>query len=341
MTGNKIIRTICVFSASLDATVHEKLAMLAQRLDATGYVVQTRRVCAAHKDIARVEKTLGQRDVLLSVGTLSEAQARHQLQHFYAAENMSFNIDLTPADLAIHHTDILFDIIKHQPGKTFNFTYVFHNPPSSPFFPAANYHQDGFAIGLQPTDLAAGCRSLHEWLQAMQATWEDLATLFRHDSDFLGIDASIAPLFTGHSSFIHFIKRLGFSFTHSVLTDIYLTITAYLTQHNPHPIGLCGLMFPCLEDFELAAEYDQGQFSIERNLFLALHSGLGIDTYPLGIDESPETVLHVLQLLQGLARKYGKPLSARFVSDGKARCGEKTDFSNPYLQNVTIRPLLA
>ena len=34
-------------------------------------------------------------------------------------------------------------------------------------------------------------------------------------------------------------------------------------------------------------------FSIERNLFLSLHSGLGIDTYPIGIDEQPERVLEI------------------------------------------------
>jgi hypothetical protein len=338
--GHKIVRTVCAFSASLDPMVVERLNTLVRRLEAAGYAVQTRRLCTAIKDIDRVENAVHDRDLVLSVGTLSMSEAREQLRRFYAAGDVSFNIDLTHETLETRHTAVLFDIINNQPDKTFNFTYVFNNPGSSPYFPSATYQHDGFAIGLQPTNLSQGCQSLHEWLRRMQATWEEIHALFRHDSDFLGIDSSVAPLFAGSSSLIHFVKRLGLSFAQSVLTDVYLTVTQHLEQYNPKPVGLCGLMFPCLEDFELAEEYDNGQFPIERNLYLSLHSGLGIDTYPLGVDERPEMVLHVLRVLQGLARKYGKALSARFASDGKARIGERTDFGNPYLQDVTIRPLI-
>lgn len=338
--GDKIVRTVCAFSEAADPGVVERLKVLARRLEAADYVVQTRRLCTTLKDIERLEQAVHDPDLVLSIGTLNMAEARQLLRRFYAAGDVSFNIDLTHETLGTQHTAILFDIIHNQPAKTFNFTYVFNNPGSSPFFPSATYHRDGFAIGLQPTNLAQGCRSLHEWLQRMQAAWEEIHTLFHHDPDFLGIDASVAPLFAGAGSLVHFIKRLGLSLAHSVLTDIYLTVTHHLTQYNPKPVGLCGLMFPCLEDFELAEEYDNGQFSIERNLYLSLHSGLGIDTYPLGVDERPETVLDVLRVVQGLARKYGKPLSVRFVSDGKARIGERTDFGNPYLQDVTVRPLM-
>jgi len=98
-------------------------------------------------------------------------------------------------------------------------------------------------------------------------------------------------------------------------------------------------MFPCVEDFELADEYECGNFTIERNIFLSLHSGLGIDTYPVGINETPERLCSILRLLRELAKKYSKPLSARFVSDGKAGIGDKTDFQNQYLKDVVIRPL--
>lgn len=98
-------------------------------------------------------------------------------------------------------------------------------------------------------------------------------------------------------------------------------------------------MFPCLEDFELAAEYEQSNFTIERNAFLSLHSGLGIDSYPIGVDERPERIAEVLKLIQGLSDKFRKPLSARFVSDGKANIGQLTHFENPYLKDVVVRPL--
>lgn len=46
-----------------------------------------------------------------------------------------------------------------------------------------------------------------------------------------------------------------------------------------------------------------------------------------------------MKLVQGLSNKYQKPLSIRFVSDGKAKIGDKTDFKNKYLKDVHIRPI--
>ena len=196
---------------------------------------------------------------------------------------MSLNLDLTDGVTA-HHVDMLLRIIRDAPAKTFQFAYTFHNRPSSPFFPSATFERSGFAIGLQPTDLSAGC-------------------------------------------------------SEAVTTDIFIKITDFLSTHNPKPVGLCGLMLPCLEDFELAEEYEAGRFSIERNMFLALHSGLGVDTYPIGTDDKPKRILQILCLLQKLSAKYEKPLSARFVSDGKTKIGEISDFKNPFLKDVKIRPL--
>jgi hypothetical protein len=66
---------------------------------------------------------------------------------------------------------------------------------------------------------------------------------------------------------------------------------------------------------------------------------LGIDTYPIGVDESPDRVFEILCLLHGLSQKYNKPLSARFISDGTAKIGEQTDLKNKYLKDVVVRPL--
>lgn len=241
--------------------------------------------------------------------------------------------------MSLNHTQVLFDIIKKKSGKTFNFTYVFNNKLQTPFFPSASYEKDGFSIGLQPIDLSESCQTLDEWLEKMRQAWQEIYDTFRDNSEFLGVDSSIAPLFEGKSSLIGFIKRLGYEFSYSATTDIYLKITNFLKENNPKPVGLCGLMFPCLEDFELADEYEKGHFSIERNIYLSLHSGLGIDTYPIGIDEKPQRVLEILILTQGLSNKYRKPLSVRLVSDGKAKIGEKTDFKNQYLKDVIIKPL--
>lgn len=36
---------------------------------------------------------------------------------------------------------------------------------------------------------------------------------------------------------------------------------------------------------------------------------------------------------------YQKPLSCRFVSDGKAKIGDQTDFQNQYLKDVRVGKL--
>lgn len=338
MDSNKIIRSVCYFT---NQSVNDALAQIdeiATKLTKKDYSIQTKRICSP-KTIEQLNSQVKNYEILLSVGVLSLNQAKEQLPQFYSAGDLSFNIDLTYKNIGLEHTQILFDIIHHKPDKTFNFTYVFNNVLSSPYFPSATYEKNGFAIGLQPTDLAENCQSFEDWFYQMKMVWKEIFNLFRNDSRFLGIDSSIAPLFTGKSSFINFVKKRCLLFSQSTTTTFYLTTTAFLKENNPKPIGLCGLMFPCLEDFELADEYAKGEFSIERNLFLSLHSGLGIDTYPIGIDEKPERVIEILKVIQGLSNKYKKPLSCRFVSDGKAKIGEKTDFKNQYLKDVVIRKL--
>ena len=338
MQHNKIIRSICYFTDTLDRGILEKIENIAAKLESAGYEIQTRRICSKGFGIKDIDSAFNDSSLFLSVGSLNRESARNQFNDFLNAQNVAFHLDLSsgvdPSDPLF-----LFNAIKKRPDKTFSFTYTFNNAPSSPYFPSAAYQKNGFTIGLQPTNLSEGCTSLDEWLQKMKTVWTEVVDILRQDSDFLGIDSSIAPLFTGKSSLIHFIKKLYNSLSRTVTQDIYLQITHFIKVYNPKPIGLCGIMFPCLEDFELAEEYEKGNFSIERNIFLSLHSGLGIDTYPIGLDESPKRVFEILSLLQGLSKKFEKPLSARFISDGRAKIGEQTDLKNQYLKDVVVRPL--
>ncbi|MFA4954135.1 MAG: DUF711 family protein [Patescibacteria group bacterium] len=332
----KIIRSVCQFADSFDESLLEKLAATRERLVNAGYEVQTLRVCTKKQDI---DALVGHGLDEVSIGTVLFDDLNKQREAFFRTETVSLNVDLTSTEITPTHVAWLFDLIEHQPNKTFNFAFVFNNPPSSPFFPSAKFTAPGFSLGLQPTNLAVGCDSLQGWLEKMRATWSELAEMFQADEDFLGIDSSVAPLFGEEGSLVAIMRRLVGSFDKSVLTDSYLRITEWIKEQNPKPIGLCGLMFPCLEDFLLAEEYEKGNFSLERNLYLSLNSGLGIDTYPIGIDEKPESVLNVLRVVQKLSNKYVKPLSVRFVSDGKAKIGQKTDFKNQYLKDVVVRPI--
>lgn len=334
----KIIRSLCYFTQQATTEVIDRLSKIAASLVQHGYQVQTQRVCTTSIDSAQLMHSLDD-SLICSIGSITLDEFNRHRKLLLGETNISFNIDLTHIKPSIHHVDLLYDICRNKPEKCFNFTYVFNNAFSSPYFPAANYQENGFSLGLQPTNLSAGCQSLQQWLMKMKECWLELDHLFGSDDDFLGIDSSIAPLLSGGSSLIDFIKRLGFSFNEAVLSDMFIKMTHFIKSENPRSVGLCGLMLPCLEDFDLADEYSKGSFTVERNIFLSLHSGLGIDTYPIGVDESKDSILQVLRLLRGLSIKYNKPLSARFISDGQSTVGDTTNLNNPYLKDVKIRPL--
>jgi len=339
MEQDKIIRTVCVFSDNPTQQDANKIHEVAKRLEENGFLIQTKRLASTLRNVDELLKVVENGVDYSSVGAISYKDAIGFMPKFLETDGVAFNIDLAKNDIDAKHVELLYDIIQSKPSKTFNFTYTFNNAASSPYFPSAVYERNGYAIGLQPTDLAHDCNTLEEWLEKMKQTWQEIVELFADDPEFLGIDSSIAPLFEGDSSFVNFIKRLGYTFDQTVTTNMYTTITKFIKEQNPKPVGLCGMMLPCTEDFELTDEYETGNFSIERNVYLSLHSGLGIDTYPIGIDEKPERVVEILKLVQSLSNKYNKPLSARFVSDGKAKIGEQSDFQDQYLKDCVIRAL--
>lgn len=336
---NKIVRSITYFTANPQPSAIQKIKECSAKLTSSGFEIQTLRVCTSLKNIREFNARMDDGETTLGVGSLTYEEAVSQLSDFYQVRDVHFNVDLTSLPVEKKHIDLIFRIINEKPGKTFNFAYVFNNKPSSPFFPSAAYEREGFSLGFQPTNLSEGCQTLGEWFTKMKEMWAEVYSMFRNDRDFIGLDSSTAPIFSGKGSLVNFTRRLGLSFSQSVISDIYLQITEFITKENPRPAGLCGLMLPCLEDFELAEEYEEGNFPIERNLYLSLNSGLGIDTYPVGVDEKLERVLEILLVIQGLSNKYQKPLSVRLVSDGRAKIGERTDFNNQYLKDVVVRPL--
>jgi len=335
----KIIRTICLFTDKITDQEIKKLEDISNLLKEKGYFVQTKRICLSEYKMLLDDKDLLEKGILVGLGEQTFGGIKEIFNNFLESENKAINLDLTNENITIEHVDILFKIIENKPDNTFRFTYGFNLPVSSPYFPSAKFGQKGFAIGLQSTDLSENCKSVAEWLEKMKVVWEEINLLLKPIEGYLGIDSSIAPLFQNSSSLINFVKRLSLNFSHSATTDIYTTISKFIKENNPKSVGLCGLMFPCLEDFELAEEYEKGNFNIERNIFLSLHSGLGIDTYPIAVNQNKERIVEILKLVQQLSNKFKKPLSVRFVSDGKAKLGEKTDFKNQYLKDVIIKKI--
>lgn len=339
MTSDKIIRSLCYFTESPSAETIDKLNQLAGTFQQKDYLIQTKRICSPNKKIIKELDQKYGTEITFSLGSLTKEEIADEFDILFDNVDTHFNLDLTNKKIDESDVKILFNLLRKKPGKTFNFAYVFNNATSTPFFPSATYSQNGFSVGLQPTDLSLKAASLEEWFTRMGKVWNEICEVLKDTNDFLGIDSSIAPLVTKEGSFIGFIKRLGLDFSETATSDFYLRISSFIKNKNPKPVGLCGLMFPCLEDPDLADEYEKGNFSIERNIYLSLHSGLGVDTYPIGTDENPQRILAILKLLQGLSNKYKKPLSACFVSDGKAKIGEKTDFKNQYLKDVVIRKI--
>jgi hypothetical protein len=336
---NRIIRTICVFADAVTQHEVDLLNTITDLLQHNHFTVQTRRICLSRYHAEVDEELINEHKLMVGFGSLSRTEFAKIFPHFLTTHQKRLTLNLTHGEISRDDIEPLFAMIRQRPESTFGFAFGFNLPVSSPFFPSATFGQRGFSIGLQATDLAEGSQTREAWFSAMKTTWDELDRLLSPFQEYLGIDSSVAPLHSGPSSLIHYVRQLGLSFSHSTTTDFYTSISSFIKTHNPRPIGLCGLMFPCLEDFELAEEYEGGNFSIERNLFLSLHCGLGIDTYPIGIDQEQGRVLEIARLTQQLSKRFHKPLTIRLVSDGKATIGMRSNYGNTYLKDVIIRPL--
>ncbi len=330
----KVVRSLCYFAEKFVPDVQKRLQTLALCLEESGFSVQTLRVCCPGDTFCAVADNAIGENLFVSVGKVNFEQLLQQKQDFFVSKNISCHVELAQDTLRQGHADFLMAMAHEAPHKLFQFAYTFNNTHSSPFFPSAAYERAGFSIGFQSTDLAEDAAGLEDWLQRQRQMWVEVEALLAEEQDFLGIDSSIAPLGGDAGSLLRHLKAWGYGFAASKLSDIYLQMTAFIKQQNPKPVGLCGLMLPCLEDFALADEYVRGQFSLQDNLFLSLHSGLGVDTYPFALNEKPERILNLLKLVQGLSNKYKKPLSVRLINDGKATRGQMTDFQSPYLRDV-------
>lgn len=351
----KIIRTITYFikkqnflaDKDMANKIIDHLNELTNRFEQSGYIVQTRRVCIEGLKMHTINRSFSRDpNLFLSVGRTSLLELSKQLNEFASNPNLFCNIDLTNMSVSYRHIELLFALIEKYPLKTFNFCFTFNNAEFGAYFPMSvpgiiPDKRSYFVIGLQPTSLSGNCLTIDEWLAEMSITWSEIEKILKEEKDFLGIDSSIAPLGSKEGSFIDIIRtRQKQSFSHSVSTPIYNKISWWIKQKNPKKIGLCGLMFPCLEDWGLRDEYEKENFSIERNLFLSLHSGTGIDTYPIGINESKNRIIEILELTQFLSTKFNKPLSVRFVSDGISKIGERTRFQeHNFLTNSIIQKL--
>ena len=63
----------------------------------------------------------------------------------------------------------------------------------------------------------------------MRRAWHEIDNLFRHDTAFLGLDTSVAPLFTGHSSLVYLIESM---ISNSLAINLMLALSVSLRCHD-------------------------------------------------------------------------------------------------------------
>src|SRR3989338_3697689 len=195
VTPKKIIRSICLFTQSPDQSSFDDLKSFQKQLISRGFEVQTLRLCSPSLvKIMEMEKAYSQNGYIFGVGSITSQTIYKYLNRLLGCANTHWHLDLTVKEIEKSDAQILFGIIETSADKTFNFTYVFNNRSSSPFFPSAAFGIEGFSLGLQSADLSLGCNSLHEWLEIQKSVWLEIYNMFASDSRFLGLDSSVAPL---------------------------------------------------------------------------------------------------------------------------------------------------
>jgi uncharacterized protein len=240
-----------------------------------------------------------------------------------------------------------------QSVSNFNFAAIAMVPPGAPFFPAAYASGAGhqFAVGLQSADtVAEALATTHDPAIASQAIIDKLGVHAKNIEEtshaiaqqtgwqYTGIDLSPAPL-----------KRESIgaaieSFNGAWLGSSGTLSTAELITHALQSIpvtrtGYSGLMLPVMEDAVIARRWSEGSINLDSLLSYSAVCGTGLDVVPLPGRVSHEQLVRIIGDVASLAVKWHKPLSARLLPIAGKDAGDRTDFDNPRLVNVMIRPL--
>lgn len=246
----------------------------------------------------------------------------------------------------------LSETTEHSEGN-FHFAANASVPPYSPFFPGA-YHVGGgfqFAIGLASAgllttaaqnapDLSATRRQIIDTFFNAAFEVEDAAMRVDREQGWIYMGLDLSPASSQDASIgaaIETISKqpLGSSGT---LTAVG-TITSALKEIGARRTGYSGIMLPVLEDPLLAERWNQGRLSLDALLSYSAVCATGLDTIPLPGDTTVEDLARVIGDVATLSVKWNKPLSARLLPVAGKHAGERTEFTDPYLINATIRAL--
>lgn len=247
------------------------------------------------------------------------------------------------------------DLSQQSPGGLANFRFAATAlvPPYTPFFPGSYHTGAGrqFALALQSANVVEAAfgsgKALGEASEALASALGEHAAAIEAIArdverstgwEYKGIDLSPAPL-KDISIGAAIEKLTGTKFGSSGTMTAAALITEVLQAVPVEHAGYSGLMVPVLEDEVLAKRWSEGLLTLDALLSYSAVCGTGLDTVPLPGGISVEHLERVIGDMASLAVKLHKPLSARLMPVAGKKAGERTDFSNPYLVNVSLQPL--
>ena len=320
----------------------------------------------AFKFLRELDHLAGKDGFLISVGPAmqhvgDDANEAALLANALApAENMNGSVAIAGED-GIHWdaigaaAGVIAFLAQHSPRSQGNFSFAAISmvPPGTPFFPAGfnsgNEHQ--FAIGLQSANVIAEAlagkknpaeaeNAIREKLGAFATQIEQIGKDVAKETGWMyeGIDLSPAPL-KRDSIGAAIEAYTGGWFGSSGTLAAAAMITRAIQSIPVTRVGYSGLMLPVLEDSVIARRWSEGSISIDGLLAYSSVCGTGLDTIPLPGRVSPEQLIKILGDVASLSVKWKKPLSARLLPIAGRDAGDRTDFDNPRLVNVLLRPL--
>ncbi len=225
--------------------------------------------------------------------------------------------------------------------------------PLTPSFPAA--YVDGFghqfAIALQSADVFASAANGAPDADAAQHRLTDAlaAEAFDVDADagrvdgetgwaYVGIDLSPEP--SKDDSIGAALEALsGHQAGSPEAIAAAKIISAAIKNVSLKQVGFGAVPVAILADRRLAQRYSEGHFTIDTLLDYFSAGSTGLDAVPLPGDVTDSQLELIIVNAASQAYRSRKPLQLRLVPVAGKLAGDRTDFGDPLLANVTLQPL--
>ncbi len=225
---------------------------------------------------------------------------------------------------------------------------------NTPFFPYANFNNPlSFSVGLETLGLLISylqnknnidnSKKIKSFFNEFSQELQKLDSFLTDKSviDYLGIDASLAPIPRTNQSIGFLYELLGVNTLGNVGS---LSITSRLTNSinrafeisSSKKAGFNGVMFSPLEDDWLARQSGGNVLSIESLLLFSTVCGCGIDMVPVSGDIFCESLASLISDVITLSDKLVKPLGIRVLPIPGKFPNDKTAFNHEFLSDMKI-----